>query len=72
MTHESMLSPSNVRTVYFNIMEGSLQIIVHQIMLVKYWVSWLFLNCDSLHARLKSHYNAEIYKKKKNKKIEGM
>ena len=29
----------------------------------------LFFNCDSLHARLNSHYEAWSYKKKKHKKI---
>ena len=32
---------------------------------------WSFLNRDSLHARLKSHYNAWSYKKKKCKKIKA-
>ena len=31
----------------------------------------LFFNCDSLHARLNSHYEAWSYKKKKHKKIKA-
>ena len=31
----------------------------------------LFLNWDSLHAKLKSHYKAQSYKKKKDKKIKA-
>ena len=30
-----------------------------------------FLNLDSLHARLNSHYKAWIYEKKKHKKIKA-
>ena len=29
----------------------------------------IFFNWDSLHARLKNHYRAQSYKKKKHKKI---
>ena len=32
-------------------------------------LKWYFFNWDSLHARLKSHYEAWSYKKKKHKKI---
>ena len=28
-------------------------------------------NCDSLHARLNTHYEAQSYKKKKHKKIKA-
>ena len=31
--------------------------------------AFVFFNCDSLHARLNSHYEAWSYKKKKHKKI---
>ena len=31
--------------------------------------SSIFFNCDSLHARLNSHYEARSYKKKKHNKI---
>ena len=31
--------------------------------------SFLFLNCESLHAKLNNHYEAWSYKKKKHKKI---
>ena len=30
-----------------------------------------FFNCDSLHARLNSHYEACSYKKKKHEKIKA-
>lgn len=66
---ESKFIPSNIRTAYFNIMEGFFQMIVY--LIKSLWSAIgsvdFYLNLSSLHARLSSYSKARTYKKKREK-----
>ena len=48
-----------------------MDLLEYEVVVVKLLIGHFFLNWDSLHARLNSHYEAWSYKKRSTKRITG-